>query len=139
MRQVLYGSARTTEAVRRAIQPARASIRALAERFGINPKSVVEWKKRSSASEARMGPKQPRPTLLSKEEEAVCVAFRKQALASSAGMCDSSFTGPNLLPLSPTHVRSIQWHRELRPALLSFLFCFPSVSACDQPPLRGGS
>ena len=138
MGEVLHGSARTTEAVRRAIQPAQASIRALVERFGINPKTVVEWKKRSSASYARMGPKQPRPTLLSKEGEAVCVASRKEALACGAELCDSSFTAPNLLPQSATHVRSIQWHRELRPALLSFHFCFPSVSAGDQRPLRGG-
>jgi transposase InsO family protein len=80
MGQVLHGSARTTEAVRRAIQHSQASIRTLAERHGINPKTVAKWKKRTTAADARMGPKEPRSTLLGKEEEAICVAFRKHAL-----------------------------------------------------------
>jgi transposase InsO family protein len=80
MGQVLHGSARTTEAVRRAIQHSQASIRALAERYGINPKTVAKWKQRSFAGDAPMGPKEPRSTLLSKEEEAVVVAFRKHTL-----------------------------------------------------------
>ena len=46
MGQVLHGSATTTEAVRRAIQHSQASLRALAERHGINPKTVAKWKKR---------------------------------------------------------------------------------------------
>src|SRR5947199_4492550 len=46
----------------------KASIRALAERYGINPKTVAKWKQRSFAGDAPMGPKEPRPTLLSKEE-----------------------------------------------------------------------
>ena len=80
MGQVLHGSARTTEAVRRAIQHSQASIRAMAERHGINPKTVAKWKKRTTTADARMGPKEPRSTLLGKEEEAICVAFRKHAL-----------------------------------------------------------
>ena len=80
MGQVLRGSARTTEAVRRAMQHSQASIMALAERYGINPKTAARWKKRSSARDAWGGPKQPRSTLLSTEEEAVYVAFRKHTL-----------------------------------------------------------
>jgi hypothetical protein len=53
---------------------------ALAERYGINPKTVAKWKQRSFAGDAPMGPKEPRSTLLSKEEEAVVVAFRKHTL-----------------------------------------------------------
>ncbi len=52
----------------------------MAERHAINPKTVAKWKKRSTASDARMGPKEPRSTLLSQEEEAICVAFRKHTL-----------------------------------------------------------
>ena len=37
MGQVLHGSARTTEAVRRAIQRSEESVRALARRHGISP------------------------------------------------------------------------------------------------------
>lgn len=40
MGQILYGSARTTEAVRRAIQHSQESLRVLAKRYGINQKTV---------------------------------------------------------------------------------------------------
>ena len=52
MGQVLHGGARTTEAVRRVIQQSQKSL---------NP----------------MGPKEVRSTVLTKEEEAAIVAFRK--------------------------------------------------------------
>jgi len=55
MGQVLHGSATTTEAVRRAIQDSQASLRELAGRFGINPKTVAKWRRRISVSDARMG------------------------------------------------------------------------------------
>jgi len=42
MRQVLHGSATTTEAVRRAIQNSQESIRSLARRYGLNPKTVAK-------------------------------------------------------------------------------------------------
>ena len=80
MGQVLHGSARTTAALRRAIQHSQASIRTLAERYGINPKTVAKWKRRTHVADAPMGPKDPGSTILSKEEEAVIVAFRKHTL-----------------------------------------------------------
>src|SRR5499425_989507 len=43
--QVLHGSATTPEAIRRAIQRSRESLRALAKRHGIKPKTVAKWKK----------------------------------------------------------------------------------------------
>ena len=80
MGQVLHGSATTTEAVRRAIQHSQESLRALAGRYGINPKTVAKWKKRSSAADLPTGPKEPRSTVLSVEDEGVIVAFRKHTL-----------------------------------------------------------
>jgi len=80
MGQILHGGARTTDAVRRAIQHCQESLRALAKRYGVNQKTVAKWKKRSSASDARTGPKDPRSTVLSVEEEAIVVAFRKHTL-----------------------------------------------------------
>lgn len=56
------------------------SIRALARRHGLNPKTVVKWKRRTSTSGAPMGPKSPRSTVLSETEEAIVVAFRKHTL-----------------------------------------------------------
>jgi transposase InsO family protein len=80
MGQVLHGSARTTAAVRRAIQQSQESLRVLAQRHGINPKTVAKWKKRPSVQDERTGPKQPRSTVLSIEEEAIVVAFRRHTL-----------------------------------------------------------
>jgi hypothetical protein len=42
MAQILHGSARTTAAVRRAIQQSQESIAALAERYDLNPKTVAK-------------------------------------------------------------------------------------------------
>ena len=80
MGQVLHGSATTTEAVRRAIQQSQASLRQLARRYGINPKTVAKWKKRASTADRRTGPSEPRSTVLSVEDEAVVVAFRRHTL-----------------------------------------------------------
>src|SRR6185295_16402768 len=60
MGQVLHGSARTTAAVRRAIQHRQESLRVLARRHGINPKTVAKWKKRPSVQDERTGPKRHR-------------------------------------------------------------------------------
>lgn len=80
MGQVLHGSATTTEAVRRAIQHSQESLRTLARRYGINQKTVAKWKRRASVADLPTGPKEPRSTVLSIEEEAVIVAFRRYTL-----------------------------------------------------------
>jgi transposase InsO family protein len=80
MGQVLHGSATTTEAVRRAIQDREESVRALAKRYGISPTTVQKWRKRTTVADARMGPKTVRSTVLSIEEEAIIVAFRRHTL-----------------------------------------------------------
>ena len=80
MGQTLHGSARTTPAVRRAIQRSQESIAALARRHGIDRKTVAKWRKRQTAEDAQMGPTTPRTTVLSPEEEATVVAFRRHTL-----------------------------------------------------------
>jgi transposase InsO family protein len=80
MGQVLHGSATTTEAIRRAIQNSQESLRALSKRYGINQKTVAKWKKRTSVADVPTGPKDPKSTVLSIEEEAIIVAFRKHTL-----------------------------------------------------------
>ena len=70
----------TTEAVRRAIQHSQESLRALAKRYGVNQKTVAKWKGRNSVADVRTGPKEPRSTTLSVEDEAVVVAFRRHTL-----------------------------------------------------------
>ena len=80
MGQVLHGSAATTHAVRTAIQRSAATIAELSARYSLNPKTVAKWRKRDFVSDAPMGPKQVRSTVLSPEEEAMIVAFRKHTL-----------------------------------------------------------
>jgi transposase InsO family protein len=82
MGQVLHGCATTTEAVRRAIQHSQESLRSLAKRYGINPKTVAKWKKRNSVGDLPTGPKEAKSTVLSVEDEAIAVAFRRHTLLS---------------------------------------------------------
>src|SRR4051812_20503960 len=89
MGQVLHGSARTTEAVRRAIQQSQESLRTLAKRHGINPKTVAKWRKRNSVADRPTGPKQVRSTVLSAEEEASVVAFRRHTLLPLDGCLEA--------------------------------------------------
>ena len=53
MGQILHGSARTTEAVRRAIQHSQESLRALAMRYGVNQKTVPASSSATRATPAR--------------------------------------------------------------------------------------
>jgi transposase-like protein len=65
--QLLHGSARTTAALRRTIQHSQESIARLAARYDLNAKTVAKWRKRTSAEDAQMGPRQPHSTVLTKE------------------------------------------------------------------------
>ncbi|MCB9963655.1 MAG: IS481 family transposase [Rhodospirillales bacterium] len=80
MGQILHGSAKTTAAVRRAIQHSQESMIVLAERHGINPKTVAKWRKRDFVHDVAMGPKKPSSTVLTEEEEMAAVAFRRYTL-----------------------------------------------------------
>jgi len=80
MGQILHGSARTTEAIRRAIQHSQESLRGLARRYGINQKTVAKWRSRETVGDRRTGPREPKSTVLSIEEEAVVVALRRYTL-----------------------------------------------------------
>ena len=80
MGQILHGSAKTTAAVLRAIQDSQESLIVLAKRYKINPKTVAKWRARTSVEDRKTGPSKPRSTVLTPEEEAVIVAFRKHTL-----------------------------------------------------------
>jgi len=80
MGQILHGSATTTAAVRRAIQHSQESLMALAKRYDINPKTVAKWRGRRSVEDCKTGPVDPHSTVLSIEEEAIVVAFRRHTL-----------------------------------------------------------
>lgn len=80
MGQILHGCAKTTEAIRRTIQNSEKSIAKLAQELSLNPKTVLKWKKRNFLHDMPMGPKKVHSTVLSIEEEAVVIAFRKHTL-----------------------------------------------------------
>ena len=80
MGQILHGCATTTHAIRTAIQRSKAPLKDLAARYGLNQKTVAKWRKRAFVNDAPMGPKAPNSTVLSSEEEATIVAFRKHTL-----------------------------------------------------------
>ena len=52
MAEVLHGSARTTPRVRAELQRSQASTRALAARYGLNPKTVAKWRGRTTTGPA---------------------------------------------------------------------------------------
>lgn len=80
MGQVLHGSATTTTAIRRAIQHSQESLRVLARRHGINPKTVAKWRKRDTVTDLPTGPRHPKSTVLTIEEEAIVTGFRRHTL-----------------------------------------------------------
>ena len=77
MGQVRHGSATTTHAVRAAIQRSQASLTQLSRELGINPKTVAKGRKRATVEDTKTGPKVPRSTVLTEEDEAAVVAFRR--------------------------------------------------------------
>lgn len=85
MGQVHHGSATTTAAARRAIQHSQESLRALAKRYGINQKTVAKWKKRTSVADLETGPSEATSTVLSIEEEAITIAFRRHTVLQFGG------------------------------------------------------
>lgn len=55
-------------------------MRTAARRYGVSPTTVQKWRARQTTADAAMGPKEPRPTVLTPEEETVAVAFRRHTL-----------------------------------------------------------
>jgi transposase InsO family protein len=76
----LPGSARTTPRIRAELQGSQESTRALADRYGLNPKTVAKWRGRTGTADAPMGPSRPRSSVLTEAEEAIVVEFRRRTL-----------------------------------------------------------
>jgi hypothetical protein len=71
-----HSCATTTPRVRRAIQESEEKNIILAKRYGINRKTIAEWKARDVTPDERMGPNNLPPRLLSREDEAIILAYR---------------------------------------------------------------
>src|SRR5919199_3648707 len=80
MEGLLHGCARTTPRVRAELQTSQESTRALAARYGLNPKTVAKWRARAGTADAPMGPRRPRSSVLTEAEEAIVVEFRRRTL-----------------------------------------------------------
>lgn len=78
MSGVLHGCARTTPRIRAELQASQESSRALAAQYGLNPKTVAKWRKRTVTTDAPLGPKTSRSTVLTPAEEAIVVEFRRR-------------------------------------------------------------
>jgi transposase InsO family protein len=55
-------------------------LRELAKRYGINQKTVAKWRRRASGSDLPTGPREPKSTVQTVEDEAIIVAFRQHTL-----------------------------------------------------------
>ena len=61
------------------MQRSQQSLQTLAKRHGLDPKTGAKWRKRTTTTDAPMGPK-PASTGRPAEEEARAVAFRQHPL-----------------------------------------------------------
>lgn len=94
MGQILHQRATTTQRQREEIQHSTESIARLAERYGINPKTVIKWRNRQTVEDAPMGPKKLR-TVLCERDEAIILAFRKK---TQLGLDDCLFALQDSIP-----------------------------------------
>ncbi len=70
----------TGAATRAAIRTSPDSIRTLAARYGIDPKTVAKWRARPDGADLPRGPRHWGSTVLTHAEEAMCVGFRRHAM-----------------------------------------------------------
>jgi len=56
------------------------SVRALARCYGVSLTTIQNWRQRTMTADAPMGPQEVRSMVLTSEEEAIIVAFRRHTL-----------------------------------------------------------
>src|SRR3954453_7965990 len=91
MAGVLHGSARTTPRVRAELQASQEATRVLAARYGLNPKTVAKWRRRTTTTDRPMGPARPHSSVLTETEEVQASSDRHSAQASTAAASRSAF------------------------------------------------
>jgi hypothetical protein len=96
-------------AERGAIQNSEDSLRVLSARYGINQKTVAKWRKRTSVADLPTGPKDAKSTVLTPDEEAIIVAFRRHTLLPLDDCLYSLQPSIPHLSRSSLH-RCLQWH-----------------------------
>jgi len=64
-------------AIRAVIQSSQATTAALSRDLGVNVEALAKWRKRETVEDRKTGPTYPSSTVLSADEEAMIVAFRR--------------------------------------------------------------
>jgi hypothetical protein len=90
-----HSCATTTPGVRLEIQASEEKNVVLAQRYGVNRKTIAKWKARDSTSDERMGPKIPPSRRLSHKDEAIILAYRWR---TRLGLNDAHFRLKRLMP-----------------------------------------
>jgi hypothetical protein len=75
--------------MRRAIQNSKESLKKLSEKYSVNKKTLSTSNNINYGHATPIGPKNPHSTVLSREEEAMCVAFRKHTLLPLDDLCSA--------------------------------------------------
>jgi transposase InsO family protein len=100
MGQILHGTAKTTHAIRAEIQASTESVATLAERYNVNPKTILKWRHRGSVEDQPCGSKPGQGSVLTAADEAVIVEARTKTLLPLDDLLDA------LGPLIPALTRS---------------------------------
>ena len=100
MGQILHGTAKTTHAIRAEIQASTESIATLAQRYHVNPKTILKWRHRESVEDQPCGSKPGQGSVLTAADEAVIVGARTKTLLPLDDLLDA------LQPLIPALTRS---------------------------------
>jgi hypothetical protein len=75
---VLHGSTRTSPRVRAELHASKEKTSVLARLYCLSRKALSTWRARTSTSDSRIGPRNPRSTVLTLAEEAMDVEFRRR-------------------------------------------------------------
>ena len=76
----MHRGATTDPAMRQLIQTSDEPVRVLAERLGVNPKTVMKWRHRRHTDDLSPGNGRSGTTILTPPEQEMCLAFRKATL-----------------------------------------------------------
>jgi transposase len=66
--------------VRAELRSSTEGTRALAAHYGLTPKTVAKWRRRTGTADVAMGSRRPRSSVLTEAEEAIVVEFRRRTL-----------------------------------------------------------
>lgn len=119
-----HNNARTSTEIRTAIRNSSESLRVLAARYEINPKTVAKWKRRDAPDDLRSGPKAPLGKLTAEEED-IIVRFREHTLLP---LDDCLYALQAQIP----HLRRSSLHRCLQRHGLSRLTELGGTGATEQ-------